>query len=67
MVITGRSVHLTTFFPDKLEQVVNQYFMHMLSLVTDNNPSWMIYSAEGLTFYILMGFSNKDEIDQGHM
>ena len=28
----------------------------MLSLVTDNNPSWMIHSAEGLTFYILMGF-----------
>ena len=27
------------FFLDKLEQAVNQYFMHILSLVTDNNPS----------------------------
>ena len=30
-----------TFFQGKLEQAVNQYFMHILSLVTDNNPSWM--------------------------
>ena len=28
-----------TFFLGKLEQAVNQYFMHILSLVTDNNPS----------------------------
>ena len=27
------------FFLDKLEQAVNQYFVHILSLVTDNNPS----------------------------
>ena len=40
MVIAGRSVHLTTlFFLGKLEQAVNQYFVHILSLVTDNNPS----------------------------
>ena len=32
MVIAGRSVHLTTLFP-------GQYFVHILSLVTDNNPS----------------------------
>ena len=25
------------FFLDKLEQAVNQYFVHILSLVTDNN------------------------------
>ena len=31
-----------TFFLGKLEQAVNQYFMHILLLVTDNNPSWMI-------------------------
>ena len=37
MVIAGRSVHLTTFFLGKLEQAVNQYFVHILSLVTDNN------------------------------
>ena len=29
-----------TFFLGKLEQVFNQYFVHILSLVTDN-PSWM--------------------------
>ena len=28
-----------TFFLGKLEQAINQYFMHILSLVTDNNPS----------------------------
>ena len=41
MVMAGRSVHLTTLFGDlgKLEQAVNQYFVHILSLVTDNNPS----------------------------
>ena len=39
MVMAGRSVHLTTFFPGQLEQVVNQNFVHILSLVTDNNPS----------------------------
>ena len=27
------------FFLGKLEQVVNQYFVHILSLVTDKNPS----------------------------
>ena len=27
------------FSMGKLEQAVNQYFMHILSLVTDNNPS----------------------------
>ena len=26
-------------FVDKLEQAVKQYFVHILSLVTDNNPS----------------------------
>ena len=31
-----------TFFMVKLEQADNQYFVHILSLVTDNNPSWMI-------------------------
>ena len=28
-----------TFFLGKLEEAVNQYFMHILFLVTDNNPS----------------------------
>ena len=39
MVMAGRSVHLSTFFPGQAEQVVNQYFVHILSFVTDNNPS----------------------------
>ena len=39
MVIAGRSVHLNTLSLGKLEQAVNQYFVHILSLVTDNNPS----------------------------
>ena len=30
-----------TFFLGKLEQAVNQYFLLILSLVTDNNPFWM--------------------------
>ena len=36
MVMAGRSVHLTTLFLAKLEQVVNQYFERILSLVTVN-------------------------------
>ena len=30
---------LPHFFLEELEQAVNQYFVHILSLVTDNNPS----------------------------
>ena len=30
-----------TFFLGKLDLVVNQYFMHTISLVTYNNPSWI--------------------------
>ena len=37
--IWSMSVHLTTLFPGQAEQAVNQYFVHKLSLVTDNNPS----------------------------
>ena len=39
VVMAGWSVHLTILFLGKLEQAVNQYFVHILSLVTDNNPS----------------------------
>ena len=35
------------FFLGKLEQAVNQYFVHILSLATDNNPSWMIQRKGG--------------------
>ena len=35
MVMARWSVHLTTLFLGKLEQAVNQYFVHILSLVTD--------------------------------
>ena len=30
---------IRAFFLGKLDQAVNQYFVHILSLVTDNNPS----------------------------
>ena len=39
MVMAGRSAHLTTLFLCKLGVAVNQYFVHMLSFVTDNNFS----------------------------
>ena len=39
MVMVGPSVHLTTFLLGKLEQAFNQNFLHILSFVTDNNPS----------------------------
>ena len=49
MVILGQSVHLTTlFFLGKLEQVVNQYFVYILVLVTNNSEqSSLKKSAEG--------------------
>ena len=38
--VSGRSVHLTTlFFLGKLDLAVEQYFMHILSLVTLKNLS----------------------------
>ena len=36
---TDHQFTLPRFFLRKLEQAVNQYFVHILSLVTDNNPS----------------------------
>ena len=40
MVRAGRSVNQTTlFFLGKLEQAVNQYFVNILLLLTDNSPS----------------------------
>ena len=47
MVMAGRTVHPTRLFLGKLEQAVNQYFMHILSLVTDNNPSSINQWKEG--------------------
>ena len=38
MVTAGWSVHITTFFLSKLEQAVKPYFVHILSLATNNNP-----------------------------
>ena len=46
MVMAGWSVHLTTFFLGKPEQAVNQYFVHILSLVNDKKP-FLNDSAEG--------------------
>ena len=39
MVMAGWSVHLSHFFLGKLKQAVKHYFMHILTLVTDNDPS----------------------------
>ena len=39
MAMAGWSVHLTTLFLGKLEQAVNQYCVHTLSLATDSNHS----------------------------
>ena len=39
MVMVGRSVHLTLFFLGKLEQAVNQSFVHILSFVNDKNSA----------------------------
>ena len=39
MVMAGQSVHKTALFLGKLEQAVDQYFLHIFSLVTVNNPS----------------------------
>ena len=39
MVMAGRTVHLTTLFS---WASFNQYFVHILSLVTDINPYWII-------------------------
>ena len=36
-----------TFFLGKLEQAVNHYLVHILSLLTDNNPSRMIQPKGG--------------------
>ena len=43
MVMAGWS----HFFLGKLEQAVNQYFVQILSLVTDNSPSCMIQRKVG--------------------
>ena len=37
MVMSGRSVHLTTL----IFWTVNQGFIHKILLITDNNPSWI--------------------------
>ena len=41
MVMVRQSVHLTTLFSwaSLNKQAVNQYFVHILSIITDNNPS----------------------------
>ena len=39
MVMLGRPVHLTTLFLGELDYAVNQYLVHILSLVTENNLS----------------------------
>ena len=47
MVMAGRSVHLTTLFPGKIEEAVNQYFVHILSLVLNCQQPFLNDSAQG--------------------
>ena len=48
MVIAGPSVHLTTLFPVQAwTSSYPRYLVHILSLATDNNPSWMIQGKGG--------------------
>ena len=54
MVMAGRSVHLTTLFSWASLNKVNQYFLHILSLVTDNNPSEMIQQKGGERLYFMI-------------
>ena len=49
MIMSGRSVHLPHFFLGKLEQAVIQYFVHILSLKTDNDP---LFSEKGWRLHI---------------
>ena len=46
-VMAALSVHLKHLFLGKLVQAVNQYFVHLLVLVTDNNPSSMTQRKGG--------------------
>ena len=39
MVMSERSVHKTTLFLGKLDKAINQYFVDILSLLSDNKPS----------------------------
>ena len=44
MLVQEKVVRLTdhTFFLDKLDYAIDQYFVHILSHVTDNNPLWYV-------------------------
>ena len=66
IVMAGWSDHLTTLFLGKLEQAVNQYFVYILSLVTDNNPYWMIQrkGGEGLNRFNGTNLTIKSDVDQ---
>ena len=54
MVMAGRSVHLTTLFLGKLEQAVNQYFVHKLSLVHVTDNECLMHSR----FILTQGYAN---------
>ena len=61
----GRYVHLTTLFPGK----VNQFFLHILFLVTDKKPSWISRREESDLinyFMINLNVSMGPSQDQTH-
>ena len=41
MVMSGQSVHITILFPSASLTKCLTSFVHILSLVTDNNPAWI--------------------------
>ena len=43
MFMLRRTVHLATLFLGKLYLAVNQYFVHVLSLVTDKHPFYSFF------------------------
>ena len=54
-----------TFFLGKLDLLVNQYFVHILSLVTDNNPCWISGRRRTTVEIISWSISTKCWTGQG--
>ena len=68
MVMSGRSVHLTTLFSwASLTKLLTstEYFMYILLLVTDNNQSWISRREEnGCRNYFMMNL--HESMGPGH-
>ena len=59
MIMSGWSVHFLFFFLGKFEQGVIQYFVHILSRITDNDPLFSENNRQlHINTYILEDFEN---------